>query len=45
LDSTKKYLAVGGMDRLARIYDLNNFSLLGCTKNETMPITSVVFYE
>jgi hypothetical protein len=36
---------MGSMDRLARVYEVYSpFSQLGCTKNETMPISSVVFH-
>ena len=39
-------IAVGNMDRMARVYEGNPpFSLIGCTKNETMPISSVVFHK
>jgi WD40 repeat protein len=46
LDLTGKgLLAVGGADRLARVFDIGTgVSLFGCTKSETMPIASVVFY-
>ncbi len=47
LDLNKSnYLAVGNMDRMARVYEAcSPFSQIGCTKNETMPISSVVFYK
>lgn len=34
------------MDRMARVHEVYSpFSLIGCTKNETMPISSVVFHK
>lgn len=46
LDTKNEYVAVGSMDRLARVYELGQgFSLFGSTKNETMPITSVLFHK
>ncbi len=34
------------MDRLARVYEAYSpFTMVGTTKNETMPISSVVFYQ
>lgn len=39
-------IAVGSMDRLARVYEAYSpFTMVGTTKNETMPISSVVFYQ
>lgn len=44
--NSSHYLAMGNMDRMARVYELYSpFSHLGSTKNETMPITSVVFHQ
>ena len=46
LDCRHDYLAVGSMDRLARVFELDApFSQVGSTKNETMPISSVVFHK
>lgn len=40
------YIAAGCLDRVARIYDINApFKLLGQTKNDSMPISSVCFYK
>lgn len=33
LDCKGNYLAAGGMDRLARVYEIDSNDLLGCTKN------------
>ena len=39
-------VAIGCMDRVARLYDVNApFKLLGCTKNDSMPISAVCFYK
>lgn len=39
-------IAVGCLDRVARIYEMNQpFRIIGSTKNDSMPITSVVFYK
>ena len=39
-------IAMGNSDRLARVYEAGSpFGLVGCTKNETMPVSSVVFHE
>jgi len=44
--SPNNYIAMGNMDRMARVHEVYSpFSLIGCTKNETMPISSVVFYQ
>lgn len=44
--NANNYLAMGNMDRIARVYQTYSpFSLVGCTKNETMPISSVVFHR
>lgn len=39
-------VAVGCLDRAARVYDLNApFNLIGKTKSDTMPISACVFYK
>ena len=44
--NSNNYIAMGNMDRMARVYETSSpFALLGCTKNETMPISSVVFHK
>ena len=40
------YVAVGSMDRMARVFEtVPPFGMLGSTKSETMPVTSVVFHK
>lgn len=39
-------LVVGTQDRVARLFQINApFSMIGQTKNETMPISNSVFYK
>lgn len=46
LDMNSNSIAVGSMDRMARIYEINpGFSQLGSTKSQTMPVSSVVFHK
>ena len=41
-----EHLAVGNMNRMARVYEIfPHYTHVGCTKNETMPISSVVFHK
>jgi WD40 repeat protein len=44
--NARNFLAVGCMDRVARVYEVSHpFRQVGSTKNETMPVSSVVFYQ
>ena len=45
IDSSLNLAAVGGVNRLSRIFDTDTNKLVGSTKSETMPISSVVFHD